>query len=191
MEADKKQYYGQLNNEYLSNGNAAVKVKDYRDMGNAAPAYEPLPAVTEPRRKEDRRTDDNRKTKTRKTFKPKAEQNISLGSLVFLMAAIAITLFTCYDYLKVQGQTVLVEKEIRQLESELEAVSARNDVAYNDVIEAVDFDYVYTVAVRDLNMVFPNNNTTVNYSRENSGYVRQFSDIPELEKLNAIKSFLP
>lgn len=191
MEADKKQYYGQFNNEYLSEGNAAVKVKDYRNAGNTAPAYEPLPAVTAPERREDRRQNNKPETKPHRNLKPRAEQNINFGSLVLLVAAIVVTLYTCFDYLRVQADTVLANKQIKQLENELEVLKTRNDVAYNAVISSVDFDYVYQVAVRDLNMVFPNNNKTVYYNHENSGYVRQFMDIPEMERIDALKALLP
>ncbi len=191
MEADKKQYYGQLNNEYLSEGNVAYKVKDYRYDGNTAPAYEPLPAVVAPERREDRKPERQPETRTRRNYKPKAEQNLSFGSLIVLIAAMAVTLYTCYSYLKVQADTVLVNKQIKSLQSELESLQARNDVAYNDVIESVDFEEVYQIAVRDLGMVYPNNNVTYRYSTNNSGYVRQYADIPEAEKLVALKELLP
>jgi len=155
-------------NRYWSDGSAARKVMDY-ETTNAAPVLE---------------------NKAKSSLKPRAEQNITWGSMIVLVAAIAITLYTCFGYLKVQADIVVVNKSISSLQKELTALQTRNDAAYTEVIEAVDFDEVYQVAVRDLGMVFPNKNETVTYEADKNGYVRQFGDIPESEKLEILKSLL-
>ncbi len=181
MEAEKKRSYGQVNRAYWSQGSAARKVMEYP---NPEAETENVKVQEESRREE-------RQPKADFRFKPKAEQNITLGSMIVLLAAMAITLYTCFGYLKVQADIVVANKAIKSLEKEYEALKTRNDAAYSDVIAAVDFDEVYQVAVRDLGMVFPNKNETVSYTANQTGYVRQFADIPESERFEILKSLLP
>ena len=90
-----------------------------------------------------------------------------------------------------QADIVVANKAISRLESQLKDMQTRNEAAYNAVVEAVDFDEVYRVAVGELGMVFPNKNRVLTYQVDASGYVRQYADIPDADRLNAIRELIP
>ena len=165
--------------------------KQYRDYGNTAPKEEPVrePApkkqeVQRPKRQEKQSPKQEREPRV--YAKPRVNHNIGFFSMCFLLAAILATLYTCFMYLKVQSETVVITKEIRQLESELENLQDRNEAACNEVLDAVNLDEVYRIAVQELGMVYPNKNRTVYYQSDDKGYVRQFGDIPKADKLELL-----
>ena len=55
------------------------------------------------------------------------------------------------------------------------------------MLNAVNLDEVYRVAVQELGMVYPNNNRTVYYQSSADGYVRQFGNIPKVDKLELLE----
>jgi cell division protein FtsL len=198
MEADKK-YYRQTNAAYWTDGSSArvLRPEEKRPIyttedGNAVRRNEepydfPIPEqqpVQRPERAPEKAPREHRMPK------PRIEQNINFLSLCILVAAIGLTLYTCISYLKVQSDTVVITKNIRQLEQQLTNLQNMNEAAYNEVLSQVNLDEVYQIAVRDLGMVFPNNNTTYYYKSGYEGYVRQFDEIPESEKMNLLKQLL-
>ena len=165
--------------------------KQYRDYGNTAPKAEPVrePApkkqeVQRPKRQEKQSPKQEREPRV--YAKPRVEHNIGFFSMCILVAAILATLYTCFMYLKVQSETVVITKEIRQLEDELENLQDRNDAVCNEVLDTVNLDEVYRIAVQELGMVYPNKNRTVYYQSDDTGYVRQFGDIPKADKLEML-----
>ena len=126
-----------------------------------------------------------------KKLSPNVATDIGLGRMIMLVAAIAVTLYVCFGYLKVQADIVVANKAIKNLETRLSDMKTRNESAYNAVIQAVDFEEVYQVAVGELGMVFPNKNTVYSYTPQKAGYVRQYADIPEVDRLAALKALLP
>ncbi len=169
--------------------------KQYRDYGNTAPKEEPVhePApkkqeVQRPKRQE--KQSPKQETKTRTYAKPRVEHNIGFFSMCILLAAILVTLYTCFMYLRVQSETVVITKEIRQLEDELGSLQDRNEAAYNEVLDAVNLDEIYRVAVQELGMVYPDKNKTIYYQADDKGYVRQFGDIPRADKLEMLKMMI-
>ncbi len=165
--------------------------KQYRDYGNTAPKAEPVREAV-PKKQEVQRPvkTPQQETKTRTYAKPRIDHNIGFFSMCILLAAILITLYTCFMYLKVQSETVVITKEIRQLESELESLQDRNEAAANEVLDAVNPDEMYRIAVQELGMVYPNKNRTVYYQSADEGYVRQFGDMPKADKLEMLKMMM-
>lgn len=110
---------------------------------------------------------------------PKALSGINMASLFVLSIAIAVTLYFCVDYLKLQYDLNRMEKDIVEKEETLMAIINENNAAYEEINTAYDLDYVYHVAVEELGMVYPNNNAVVTYQSSAEDYVRQYADIPE------------
>ena len=109
---------------------------------------------------------------------PKAFSGINFASLVVLTFAIIATVYVCVDYLKLQTQVSQMKKSIVKTEQELTALINENDAAYEAIETAVDLDYIYQVAVKELGMVYPNNNEIITYKSSSTNYVRQYEDIP-------------
>jgi len=169
--------------------------KQYRDYGNTAPkaepVHEPVPKKQEVQRpKRQEKQSPKQESKPRTYAKPSVDHNIGFFSMCFLLAAILATLYTCFMYLKVQSETVVINKEIRQLEDELQSIQERNEAAYNEVLDAVNLDEIYRVAVQELGMVYPDKNRTIYYQGEENSYVRQFGDIPRADKLEMLKMMI-
>ena len=184
---------------YWNDGNTAkVLYPDeqdmlYRDYGNTAPKTAPVHESAPKKQEEKRPVKTPRQTPKQDTkpyAKPRIDHNIGFFSMCILLAAILVTLYTCFMYLKVQSETVVITKEIRQLESELESLQDRNEAAANEVLDAVNPDEMYRIAVQELGMVYPNKNKTVYYQSADDGYVRQFGDMPKADKLEMLKMMM-
>ncbi len=101
-------------------------------------------------------------------------------AMVLLGATICATLYMCISYLMVQSDITQLNKSIAALEKEITSAAKEND-AVEAVLEneITDLEYIYQMAVGVLGMVYPNNNEVVYYDQGNSGYFRQYQDIPE------------
>ena len=112
------------------------------------------------------------------------QRNVGIGvdlfAVLLLVAAISMTLYMCISYLRVQSDIAQLNKSITALEKDITAVSKEND-AVEAVLEneIADLEYIYQMAVGVLGMVYPNNNEVVYYEQMDSGYFRQYQDIPE------------
>ncbi len=101
-------------------------------------------------------------------------------SMFLLAATICATVYLCISYLMVQSDISQLDKSISALEKKITNVAKEND-AVQAVLdnEITDLDYIYQMAVGVLGMVYPNNNEVVYYEQEDTGYFRQYHDIPE------------
>lgn len=110
---------------------------------------------------------------------PKVSHGIDFISMTLLFAAMAITLYLCYNYLQVQGNIVQLERDVTLLEQELETALAENAALEDGLNGQVDWENVYRIAVGELGMVYPNNNEVITYQSTQKGHVIQYKDIPE------------
>lgn len=161
MEANRRRYqYGNSGTSYIE-GNTARKLSAAPDIRREEQQYE----IPSHRRQVNRQ--------------PRALQGISLTSLLVLTIAIAATLYVCVEYLKMQSDVKTMDKTILTLEQDLTTLRSENDAAFEQLDNAIDLDYVYRVAVEELGMVYPNNNTVIAYKSATEDYVRQYQDIPD------------
>lgn len=161
MEAKRRQYqYDNTRTSYIE-GNTVRKLNAAPDIRRERQPYE-LPT---PRRQEQ--------------SQPKSISGINFASLLVLSAAIIATVYVCVEYLKLQTEVTKMDKTIVSMEKELTTLTNENDAAYEAINTAYDLDYVYHVAVEELGMVYPNNNTVITYQSSDNDYVRQYEDIPD------------
>lgn len=155
-----------------------AKEKDYRRMyyvdGTAARQLQVVPE--QEREQETRRTPQIEK---RPAKMPKVSHGIDFISMTLLAAAMAITLYLCYNYLQVQGNIVQLERDILLLSQEADTITAENAALEERLNSAVDWETVYRKAVGELGMVYPNKNEVITYRSTESGHVIQYQDIPE------------
>lgn len=162
MEAKRRNTYYQ--NEYYTQGNTAKKLQ-------VVPKY--------PNEKEQDFIQQPVRVHKKKA---KANQGIDMLSLLVLTAAIVVTLYTCVEYLRVQTNISQMNKEIASLESDLTKLLNENKDALSQINTNLDLNYIFQVATTELGMVYPDNNQLVSYESNYSGFVRQYSDIPEESK---------
>ena len=172
MEANRNRYQNQTSNNYID-GNTARKqaytgqqaMRDYSavpERRREAPIpRRPVPA---PERQIHRQ--------------PRHMSGISMATLFILTIAIAATLYFCIEYLMLQHEVSNMEKSIVSMENNLNTMRNENDAAYEQINMVYDLDYVYSIAVEELGMVYPNNNEVITFEGTDESYVRQYADIP-------------
>ena len=110
---------------------------------------------------------------------PKLSHGIDFISMTLLVAAMAITLYLCYNYLQVQGNIVQLKRDVAVLDQELNTLLNENDALEEGLNGQIDWDIVYLTAVNEFGMVYPNNNEVVTYESTRNGHVIQYKDIQE------------
>lgn len=159
MDANKKKYNQEYTRTSYVEGNTVRKLNTVPDRREEQ--YE----VAAPRRQ------DNRQTKTL--------SGINITSFLVLSIAIIATVFVCIDYIKVQSDINHMQKEIDSQQEKLITLTKDNDALEEMVKVEYNLDYVYHMAVEELGMVYPNDNTVITYKGSDIDYVRQYEEIPE------------
>lgn len=161
-------------NEYI-NGNTVRKLdREYSGQRSNL-------AVV-PNREPYRRPDRNPERRKKPSVNPAQYTSWDLTSLLFMVAALCVTMYVCVSYLQVQHDVVIMDKTIASMESEILELRNKNDAAYSKVDTSVDLAYIYKVATKELGMVHPVENQVFSYKNQKSDYVRQYSDIPEAKE---------
>lgn len=155
-----KKYYG---NEYV-HGNTVRKLEERQEYER--PINEP---ISTPRQNEENQV----------RVRRHPAQNWDIVSLLFMVAAISITLFVCVSYLEAQQNVTSMSKKIASMESEILALKNQNDAAYNKIESSVDLAYVYDVAVNELGMIHADKGQVQSYENKKSDFVRQYGDVPD------------
>ncbi|HPU63160.1 MAG TPA: septum formation initiator family protein [Mobilitalea sp.] len=169
-----KQQY-QTRTSYIDiDGNTARKreLNGHHAVHNFNTAYKAAP-VTEPKIREQARPERHVRTQ------PRGLAGISKASLFVLTLAIGATLYFCIEFLMLQNEVSRLEKDIIKMEKTLATMKNENDAAYEQINMVYDLDYVYSVAVNELGMVYPNNNEVITFKKAEESYIRQYADIPD------------
>ncbi|ROR30737.1 septum formation initiator [Mobilisporobacter senegalensis] len=117
-------------------------------------------------------------------------QEIDLGSLLVLSAAIIVTLYVCVSYLQVQSEITSMSKETARLESELVSLQNDNNTTLQRINTTVDLTYIYKVATKELGMVHAGRDHIITYEKAASDYARKYAEIPEVEKNSLLNKIL-
>lgn len=169
MDAENRRKYNQ--NSYISGNNArklnVVPERDYEVYRRPQPQV-----VTPPERRV------KRQPELQPSRQPHVGRGIDFFSMLLLSVAMVITLYVCYNYLQAQSDTIQLDKQIVSLENQISDLKDKNDAIDMLISKPIDLDEVYRIAVGELGMVHPNKNAVITYDGNESGYVRQYEDIP-------------
>lgn len=102
---------------------------------------------------------------------------ISFGYVLFMTVALLVTAYIFISYLKLQSEVTNYVDKIAYYEVELNNKTIANDDDYSKMIESVNLDEIRAVAINELGMVYASEDQIISYTRENSDYVRQVSDL--------------
>lgn len=178
-----KRYY---KSEYYVQGSNALKSAVRKpERADSHYEYAQQNAVSQPVRREhlesvpDRRRDVKREHQEAVKVKKMPVQVWDFKSLLFIVAAVAITFMMCISYLQAQESITAMSKKAASLESEIMTLKNQNDAAYNRINSSVDLSYVYDVAVNELGMVHADDSQVIPYNSRKSNSVRQYGEIPE------------
>lgn len=118
----------------------------------------------------------------RPSVQPEQRTSWDIVSLLFMTAALSVTVYITVSYLQVQHDVVTMNRTIASMESQVLELREKNDAAYSKIDTSVDLAYIYKIATKELGMVHPENNQVFSYKNRKSDYVRQYGDIPAAEE---------
>jgi len=129
---------------------------------------------------ERRRAIEREKAHKRKMQKKAAESvAFNFRYTVFLVTMAVIMVVSCGFMLMMQQKINRQKKEVRQLQSELQVINEDN-IAYADSLTNMyTVDDIYTIATKQLGMVYAKKGQIVYYDSANEDYVNQYKDVPE------------
>ena len=120
--------------------------------------------------------------KRRPERQPAVMPGISGKNFVFLMAMLALVIFTGFTYLSAQSEVRSMKKKIISKQAEIAEQKEDNDAAYQEIINSVDIAEIYERATRKLRMVQAENNQIYTYKNRKSDMVKQYADIPGVDE---------
>ena len=104
--------------------------------------------------------------------------DIDVFYMITMVLALAVLLASAFKMLETKSDITQADKKIAIAKNELKDVTALNESLKATLDTQIDRNYIYSVAVGKLGMVYPNNNKVLYYEPADGGYVRQFSAIP-------------
>ena len=112
--------------------------------------------------------------------KEKIERQYNFNKIfVLAMAVLLVSLVVAsYNYIETRAEVIQANKRINSAQTELKDIQNINEALKRQLDVETDRNYIYTVAVSKLGMIYPKENNTVYYDNPAEGYVRQYTNIP-------------
>ena len=112
--------------------------------------------------------------------KEKVERQYNFNALfVLAMAVLLVSLVVAsYNYIETRAEVIQANKRINSAKTELKDIQNVNEALMKQLDVETDRNYIYTVAVSKLGMIYPKENNTIYYDKPAEGYVRQYKNIP-------------
>ncbi len=117
--------------------------------------------------------------------------NIDMMHVLMLMIAVAALVFTCYRYLGTKAELSETGKQVTAMENKLQTLKSKNSSELAQLDKPIDSEYLLSYAVNKLGMVYPSENTTYSYKVSDSGYVKQYEQIPEDSGNDLLNALIP
>lgn len=103
---------------------------------------------------------------------------VELPYVAALVAAVAFTLLSCFQYINLKTDMELRIRKAEVLERQLYTLQNENTMAGREVADTRDFNHIYEVATQSLGMVPAAEANILFYDRSDSEYVYQRDNIP-------------
>lgn len=147
--------------------------------GNTVRRIDTLPRRSEEerRREEERR---ERLIRRRILEQPVHMPWVDGVSVVFVAAAIAVTLYICFTYIQAQNQVYEQKNQVVQMEYSIASQKESNDDTYQEILNSVDLSEVYDKATGKLGMVQAQDKQIHKYQSKKSDTVKQYGKIPDV-----------
>jgi len=113
--------------------------------------------------------------------KLKKKYNFSFLTVMMLTVSLVALVVASYRYIETRAEVIQANKRITAAKTELKDIQNINSTLKKQLDVETDRNYIYTVAVSKLNMIYPKENNTVYYEKPEEGYVRQYKDIPAVK----------
>ncbi|MBR1759287.1 MAG: hypothetical protein IJ744_11280 [Lachnospiraceae bacterium] len=115
-------------------------------------------------------------------------RNLDAFSLLILVAAIAVTMYTMVSFLTVNSDVTNMSKKVVSLEKQIIELENINEAAIAKANASVDLNEVYRVATEELGMVHASRNRVITYESTQSDYVKQYNDVPKQDSGSILDS---
>lgn len=102
--------------------------------------------------------------------------HMSLGYVVFLLAALCTCAVILINYVELQSELTTRTEHIAELQSELNTKKLSNDEAYNRITRNVDLEEIKRIAIGELGMTYAKQGQIVTYSNAGNDYMRQVNN---------------
>ncbi|MCR5685423.1 MAG: septum formation initiator family protein [Lachnospiraceae bacterium] len=185
-----RNYYENLRSRSVYEGNAVRKLdtatelydEEYEDEQEYEKEYADPQPLRRGNLKNSGEWSRERSRETGEAAEPRARLkwkiDINLGYTLTMVAAVCALLVTSFLMLETRSDIIQTEKKISIAKNELADVTALNESLKASLDTQMDRNYIYSMAVGRLGMVYPNDNEKVTYEPADGGYVRQMSQIP-------------
>lgn len=143
--------------------------------GNLAPEEDPY----ERRRREEQRKElEQNELKERTKAYAKKRSSYSFFQFFPIFLLILVFLALCIRLLQVEYFIYDAKKNIKAKESEYIQLVQDNKAKEMSLEKSIDMNEIYEKAINELGMVYPEEGQIIIYDKKESGYVRQYEDIP-------------
>ena len=106
---------------------------------------------------------------------------MDLSSFVVLSLAVVVLLIVLVDYISIKSDLTTMSKEIATETATYNSMKAKNDSLQKEVESSINLQDIYKVATEELGMVFADESQVIKYQFNESAYVRQYEDLPEVK----------
>ena len=119
----------------------------------------------------------------RRKVKEKVKRKYNFNALTIMMVVFSLVLLvgSCYMYIEARAEVIQADKRVAAAKSELKDIQNINDSLRSQLDVETDRNYIYTVAVSKLNMVYPKEADKIVYEKPTDGYVKQYQEIPAVK----------
>ncbi len=135
--------------------------------GSAAPKYDIPRQLEEPQRRV--LSNEARKNRERAKY-------MSLGYVVFLIAALMVAGVVLIGYIRLQADITTLSGEIARQEKLINSLRVENEEALARIEMAVDLELIKQVAIQELGMKYPEEGQIITYENVGYDYMRRVSD---------------
>lgn len=104
---------------------------------------------------------------------------MSPGYVLFLTAAVALTLGVCAMFIQLQSEISTRMRNVAALESQILDMKTDNDATMNRIETSVNMEDIKNAAMNELGMVYPGQDQIVYFEVDANDYMNQYQDIPE------------
>ncbi len=152
--------------------------------GNTVRRYEAVPKEPprrDPRKEQEERKKEERKRQARQAAKANQQRAMQMnpGYILFLSAAMLVTVGICVVFLKLQADVHNNMKQIAALESQILELKTDNDAADKKLEGSIDLGAVKEIAINQMGMRYPTQEQIVYFRVDEEDYMNQYQDIPQ------------
>lgn len=132
--------------------------------GSAAPKYDFQRQFEEPQKRG--LSNEARKNREKARY-------MSLGYVVFLIAALVVAGAVLIGYIRLQADITTLSEAITKQEKKINSLQIENEEAWSRIERNVDLEEIKRVAIQELGMVYPEEGQIVTYENVGMDYARK------------------